>query len=136
MKILYVDDDPLWLGLIKEMLREVAGEGSQVVTALTGTQALSIIERFPLDLAIVDISLCDMSGYDLIHRAKELKPELQVAVLTGSRDLSVSAKAKSEGAAYCLSKPISLDAMRQFIERVRESIDKSADEHVNSSISA
>lgn len=136
MRILYVDDDPLWLGLIKEMIKEVTGDETQIVTALTGTQALSIVERFPLDLAIVDIALCDMSGYDLIRKAKEFKPELQVAVLTGSRDLSVVAKARSEGAFHCMSKPVSLDAMRSFIERARNQMNRTADIDVGSPMSA
>jgi DNA-binding NtrC family response regulator len=111
MRILCVDDDPLWLGLLKEMVLEVAGPEAALMSSLTGTQAIRIAERNPVDIALIDITLCDMSGYAVMKRLRELNPATRLIALTGWGQLSTVSEAKAKGAAYCLFKPVSLTTL-------------------------
>ncbi len=111
MRILCVDDDPLWLGLLKEMVREIAGNELKLAASLTGSQALRLCEKTPFDVALIDLSLCDMSGYELMQRIHVVWPQMRLIALTGWSQLSTVSEAKAKGASYCLFKPVSLSVL-------------------------
>lgn len=79
--ILVVDDD----GQVLEGTREiVAALGYQVISAQSGTEALSIIRNgATIDLLFTDISMPGMDGWELARRSKQLRPELKVLYTTG-----------------------------------------------------
>jgi DNA-binding response OmpR family regulator len=129
MRILYIDDDPLWLGLLKEMLREAVGDTVKVATALTGSQGLRLAGRYPFDLIISDLNLCDMSGVDLVADLRAAHPDTPIAALTGSHDLSILAKSRSAGANHFLSKPVSLTSLNNMLDKIpaaREAVGRAA----------
>lgn len=119
MRILYVDDDPLWLGLLKEMFGEVGGDDMRVATVLTGSQAIRMARRYPFDLVVVDLNLCDMLGLEVIEQIHELKPDVHIAALTGSRDLATAAKSRSAGAQTFLGKPVTLETLADLVTKVQ-----------------
>jgi len=107
MQMLCVDDDPLWLGLLREMVYDVVGAEAQIHTAFTGAEALRVLDQFPCDLAIVDLSLCDIAGLDLVAKVHARWPSLPLVALSDGMDLGEVMRARSLGAAYCLLKPLS-----------------------------
>src|SRR5258707_7234504 len=56
---------------------EVAGE------ARTGEEAIAQVRSTPFDVALVDLSLSDMSGVDVLNRAKAIRPEMAVLIVSG-----------------------------------------------------
>ncbi|NOR15003.1 MAG: response regulator, partial [Candidatus Aminicenantes bacterium] len=58
-KMLVVDDEKSILDLLSVVLRK---EGFSVLTSLSATQALNIIDKEDLDLVLTDIKLPQMSG--------------------------------------------------------------------------
>jgi CheY-like chemotaxis protein len=60
--ILVVEDDPDSRDLVKRVLE---GQGASVITALTGTEALRIVEKKPPDVLLSDIWLPELDGYTL-----------------------------------------------------------------------
>src|SRR3954453_19791144 len=60
--ILVVEDDDQLRGVVARSLRE---EGFAVEVAATGSDALELVSRMPLDLLVVDIGLPDTDGRDL-----------------------------------------------------------------------
>jgi len=85
-RVLTVDDDPECLQLLQEIL---SNAGYTTLTAPGGREALEILARTPVDVAIIDLVMPEMSGFELILRIKE-NPRLEalpVLVLTG-RDLT------------------------------------------------
>ena len=60
--ILVVDDEPEIADLVEVYLQS---EGFRVYKCATGTQALAVVRSVPLDLAILDVMLPDISGFTL-----------------------------------------------------------------------
>jgi two-component system, NarL family, invasion response regulator UvrY len=82
IRLLIVDDhDVVRMGL-KQVFSgrvdmEVAGE------ARTGEEAIHAVRSTPFDVALVDLSLSDMSGVDVLNRAKAIRPEMAVLIVSG-----------------------------------------------------
>jgi len=82
IRLLIVDDhDVVRMGL-KQVFSgrvdmEVAGE------ARTGEEAIAQVRATPYDVALVDLSLSDMSGVDVLNRAKAIRPEMAVLIVSG-----------------------------------------------------
>lgn len=81
IKVMLVDDHEVVLeGLIRILERE---GGIQVVAvARSAEEALEKVERFPPDVAIVDIQLPGMNGIELIRRLKQAHPRIEAITLT------------------------------------------------------
>src|SRR3954470_5311907 len=82
IRLLIVDDhDVVRMGL-KQVFSgrvdmEVASE------ARTGEEAIALVRSQPYDVALVDLSLSDMSGVDVLNRAKAIRPEMAVLIVSG-----------------------------------------------------
>ena len=72
-RILAVDDDPISLGALRQILLQ---RGYDVTTAPHAEAALPILESSAFDLFLLDVTLPGMSGYDLCRRIRK-KPETQ-----------------------------------------------------------
>ena len=80
--ILVVDDDPYILRLVRQAL-EI--EGFEVSTAVTGQQALNKLTRELPNLAIVDLKLPDIDGFEVCRRIQQYAI-VPVIMLTGNDD--------------------------------------------------
>ncbi|OWR30816.1 histidine kinase [Saccharibacillus sp. O23] len=80
-RILAVDDDPINLRVLRGMLPE---ERYLVVYALSGAEALELLDKKVWDLVIADAMMPNMSGYELTERIRERysRAELPVLLLT------------------------------------------------------
>ena len=77
-KILIVDDEEHIRELIRFYLDK---EGFSVVQAASGEEALHLLENEYIDLAIVDIMMPVMDGFQLVEEMKEMK-DIPVIMLT------------------------------------------------------
>jgi two-component system response regulator YesN len=107
MRVLCVDDDPLWLGLLREMVYDVTGANASVHTALTGADAVHMLEHSDFDIAIIDLTLCDIPGLELVSQVHTRWPSLPLVTLSDGREFGEVARARSMGAVRCLLKPLS-----------------------------
>jgi DNA-binding NtrC family response regulator len=114
-----VDDDPLLLGTLQELL---AGEGFQVTTAGSGEEAEVILRqaRPPLELVLTDMVMPGKTGMDVLRSALELNPSCTVLVLSGFGTLREATVAMDEGAYGLVNKPLQLEAFRQTLRRIVE----------------
>lgn len=112
MKILVVDDDIELRGLIGFALRQA---GYLVVDAATGPDALQVWEREQPDLAILDVNLPGLSGFDVCQqiRAESAIPIMMLTVRNTEED---QVRGLDLGADDYLSKPFS---PRTLLARVR-----------------
>src|ERR1044071_7812214 len=66
-EILVVDDDPVSLELLFEMLQ---AQNYDVRVATSGPLALAMIKHSPPDLILLDINMANMSGYEVCRKLK------------------------------------------------------------------
>jgi two-component system cell cycle response regulator CpdR len=79
--VLVVDDEPLILDDVAAMLEEL---GCTVLTAASGAEALQrLAENKRIEILLTDVNMPGMDGYSLVHRAKRLRPDLKVLLLSG-----------------------------------------------------
>jgi PAS domain S-box-containing protein len=114
-RILVVDDNEDALELLSEVLR---GVGHEVRTAADGPSALEVARTFPAEVAILDIGLPVMDGYELAGR---LRDELgahapRLIALTGYGQDSDRARATEAGFAEHLTKPVEAERLLRTID--------------------
>lgn len=102
-KLILIEDDPTLGYLLSEYLKMNAFE---IYWAKTGFDCLKMLEQHFYDLAILDIMLPDVDGFELAHKIKKLHPDLPFIFLT-ARSLKVDVlKGFASGAIDYLKKPI------------------------------
>lgn len=82
IKILVVDDYVVVRRGISDFLATEA-DMLVVAEAATGAEAISIVEKVELDVVLLDISLPDINGMDVLKRIKELRSNLPVLLFSG-----------------------------------------------------
>src|SRR5215212_11880824 len=82
IRILLVDDhDVTRMGL--KRLFEARVDMEVVAEARTGEEALALVRTHPLDLVLLDLSLKDASGIDVMARCKAIRPDLPILIVSG-----------------------------------------------------
>ena len=81
IRVALVDDHPVVLAGIAALLQS-APDISVVGSAANGADALALIEEHAPDLAVIDISLPDMSGVSLAQTILAKHPEIRIITLT------------------------------------------------------
>jgi putative two-component system response regulator len=104
-RILAVDDDATALNALRQILTQ---KGYEVLTAPEGDEALEILARESFDLAILDVGLPGMSGFDLCRtiRANPATQDLPVIFLTAKSLLMDMAEGEDAGSDLYLIKPV------------------------------
>jgi DNA-binding response OmpR family regulator/HPt (histidine-containing phosphotransfer) domain-containing protein len=105
-RVLVAEDDPLTAGLIVDRLER---RGFEVLLCRDGQEALEAARRRKLGLAVVDISMPRMNGFELIARLRGMKrhAETPVLVLTSLSEESSVVRAFDLGADDYMLKPFS-----------------------------
>ena len=123
LQILVVDDDADILNLLSKWLQE---RGFSVVTALSGEQALTLIEEKKPALVITDLFMDGISGLDLLTAIHDDDPLLPVIMLSGQAQIPDAIRATHMGCSAFLTKPINQD---EFIHEVNRSLSLGEHKH-------
>src|SRR5215218_10996477 len=119
--ILVVDDEADIEALFRQQFRRDLKEGRfGMEFATSAQQALRRIERVDgsdIFLLLSDINMPGMSGLDLLPRAKAMRPDLAVIMVTAYGDADTRRRALEGGAAELLPKPIDFAALRAEVDR-------------------
>ncbi len=113
-KILVVDDEKSILDLLSVVLRK---EGYSVLTSLSATQALDIINKEELDLVLTDIKLPQMSGMNILRHVKEKKPDIPVVMITAYGTIKQAVEAFKEGAIDYVVKPFDMEELKIIVSQ-------------------
>lgn len=117
-QILIVDDEMDMLQLLKRSLEPDLN--CKVETALSGEQALQLLERKIFDLVLADIKMPGMDGLELLELIKRENPDLTVVMMTGHGDIDMAVKAMKSGAYDFITKPFDHDALLLRLEKALE----------------
>ena len=110
--ILVVDDERSMREFLSIMLEK---EGHDVVVADCGRAAVKILERRPVDLLISDIKMPDMSGVDVLRKAKEIRQDILGIMVTAFKSTESAVEALRLGAHDYLEKPFDNEQLKKKV---------------------
>ncbi|MFP4000161.1 MAG: sigma-54-dependent transcriptional regulator [Desulfobacterales bacterium] len=116
-KLLIVDDELSMREFLEIMLGK---EGYEVKSAETGKQANAMLDKEAFDLVLCDIRLGDISGLDVLRKAKAVNPDTVVIMISAYATAENAVEAMNEGAYDYLPKPFDNDELRQTISKALE----------------
>jgi len=120
-RVLILEDDDMVRLIVKDYL-EVSG--FEILESGDALSAIEMIKKNVCDIAIVDINIPQMSGESFITKAKQITPNIQVIIHTGSSDYKVNATMKAMGLSQnnVLVKPV--EDMNMFIKIIQRLLDQ------------
>ena len=107
------------LDLIEEYL---LGHDFDVTTAMSGEQAIAIVQKDLFHIAIVDLHLPGMTGSELLKSMKKIRPDIQAVMITGYGTIRDAVECMKLGASDFITKPILLDHLHLTIQRILEEV--------------
>jgi sigma-B regulation protein RsbU (phosphoserine phosphatase) len=117
-RILVADDEP---GMLRAV-RRVLDRSYEVACVASPEEALSAVDSFEPDLAILDVRMPRMDGFELMGRLKEVRPDVDVILMTGSVTEADQKLVRSirEKAFYFIQKPFDREVLQTLVERCLE----------------
>jgi CheY-like chemotaxis protein len=117
--ILVVDDEPDVEILFRQQFRRDLRSGRFVMefaqSAPAALQRIADAQDVSLILILSDINMPGMSGLELLPKAKALRPDVPVIMITAYGDVETKRRALEGGAEALLTKPIDFVALRSEI---------------------
>ena len=115
--LLIVDDDPVTVDLLKEVLSK---EGYEVATALSGEEAIDRGMGNLFDIVITDVRMGDKDGMEVLRSFKKCSPETTVIMITAFGAIDTAIEAIQKGAFDYISKPFKLEEIKFTVQRAVE----------------
>jgi sigma-B regulation protein RsbU (phosphoserine phosphatase) len=118
-RILVVDDEA---GMLRSVERVLSAADYKVAVTRVSREAIQIAREFKPDLAILDIQMPDVDGFQLMAQLQTFDPAIDVIFMTGSvHDIDAKlTRAIRENAFYFLQKPFDRDVLLSLVERCSE----------------
>lgn len=116
--VLVVEDSPMFRRMLSDMLQELGFTNIQ--EASSGQAALERLQEQPPDLVCLDLTLPDISGYEVCEhiRATAALRDVPVLMISARTQTMDRAQAEEAGASGYLIKPFTPEELRQQVERV------------------
>jgi len=115
--ILVADDEESICWVLERACRR---DGHSVTTVPTGTAALDALRTGSFDLAFLDIRMPDLSGLDVVARAREERIDTLLVVMTAQHTMGHAIEATKRGAYDYLPKPFDLEQVDALVRRALE----------------
>lgn len=116
MNVLLVDDEP---NVLKTLSISLAAMGLTVTACSGPNQAMDLLrERSDFDLAFLDLMMYPIDGIELMTHIQQIIPTITVVIITARGTVDTAVDAIKRGAFDYLSKPIELDELRRFVDKV------------------
>ncbi len=116
-RILVVDDEPLFLDLLRQILQTLAYRVTAVHSSIEVLEKLRL-NPTDFDMLISDQTMPDMTGVQLAAEVHKINPGLPIILCTGYSDVVSKETAANFGIANFLMKPISQYELAQAVQEV------------------
>jgi HD-like signal output (HDOD) protein len=117
-RILFVDDEPMFLDSLKAVLRKQRRMWDMSFAG-SAQAALELLAVTPVDVVVSDMRMPHMDGAEFLRRVQELDPGAARLVLSGHADPDMLERAAPVAQQY-LAKPCSADRLQDVLARVCE----------------
>lgn len=119
-KILLITGDICARGTASLLIRS---EGSEVEVSDTGSRALALAQTMQFDLILVDQTLPDQSGIEIVRRLRERRHAMPIVVIAGAPNLQSSFEAGAAGADAYIQGPILAEEYPNIVWQVLDGED-------------
>ena len=119
-KILIIEDEAAIRRVLKKIISE-ENDSYEVEEAEDGLSGIELIKDKDYDLVLCDIKMPKMDGVEVLEKAKKLKPEIPMVMISGHGDLDTAVNTMRLGAFDYISKPPDLN---RLLNTVRNALDK------------
>ncbi len=116
-KILIVDDEQEWLDILQLFFSR---KGWLVTTARSGEEGWACISETVYDLVICDLAMPDISGIELLTRARAGDGTLPFIIMTGVGSIETAVEAVQMGAYSYITKPFRTQDLELLVNRASE----------------
>lgn len=110
--ILVIDDDPILLDVVREILQL---DQHEVRTAQSGVQGIESYQEKPTDLVITDLIMPYKDGVSVIVDLKTQFPELRIIAMTGTPKVEKLAAAVSANVNRVIAKPFDQEELLEAV---------------------
>lgn len=114
-RILAVDDEPVILDSFRKIL---VLAGFAVDTVESGQEALSLVRKNDYDFVFTDLKMPGMDGLDVAKGVHHLRPDIDIAIITGYGTIESAVDAMRFGAVDYVQKPFTEDELVDFVNRL------------------
>ena len=114
LRVLFVDDEEELVSTVTERLDL---RGIDATGAVSGEEALTLIEQQPFDVVVLDVRMPGLGGLNVIKRIKQSHPELEVILLSGHGAKEDVETGLRLGAFAYLQKPVDLENIIAILHR-------------------
>ena len=114
MKVILVDDEQKFINMLAKRL---AFRGIQADAVFSGEDAIQKIQHSDYDVAVLDIKMPGISGFELKKKLSSLAPKLKFIFVTGhgAKDILENDRVKKD---IFLSKPLNIDTLIKIINEI------------------
>jgi DNA-binding response OmpR family regulator len=113
--VLAVDDESVVLDSFRKIL---VLEGFNIDTVETGPEALGLVQRKDYDLVFTDLKMPGMDGVEVVKAVRHLRPDVDVAVVTGYGTIESAVETMQYGAVDYVQKPFTEDELVKFTKKL------------------
>ncbi len=113
-RILVVDDEPLNVEILQEML----SQNYEIVSAYSGNEALEMVEKTSPNLILLDVMMPGMNGYEVCKqlKGKEKTRSIPIVMVTALKEREDRIKAIEADADDFLSKPVDMSELNARVK--------------------
>ena len=113
-KILIIDDEEI---VRDSCIQILAKSNYEIVTAQNGAEGLELLQEFQPDLALVDLKMPGLSGYEVLEQIRSYDPTIVTIVITGFATVDSAVESMKKGTFDFLPKPFKPDELRLITRR-------------------
>jgi len=121
-RLLIVDDEEQFAEALSARL---SMRNYEVMTSLTGEDAIEKIKNYNFDVVILDVRLPGIEGTEVMREIKNLKPLTEIIMLTGHGTVEMAIEGMKLGAFDFLMKPCETE---DLTEKINKAHDRKADQ--------
>src|SRR6185369_4441099 len=92
--------------------------GFNIDTVENGPDALGLVQRNDYDFVFTDLKMPGMDGTEVVKAVKHLRPDVDVAVITGYGTIETAVATLQHGAVDYVQKPFTEDELVAFVRRL------------------
>lgn len=112
-KLLIIEDEPMNRALLQKRFET---EGHEVLTAETGVQGQTLCRSIAPDVVLMDLSLPDMDGLDVLKKLRQDGVHVPILILSGRHSLDQRVEGLAAGADDYLGKPYAFAELKARVD--------------------